>query len=138
MSASAARSIQAAIYTALSADSTFMTAVGDRVYWDTPDNTNTFPYYSLGQTTDVTEDTFGKICHDVTVTHHCFDSRDNIESPTNINTAMSRATALLDRATLSVSGGTTYYCRREFEEIFLESDNIWHGVLRFRVKFQES
>lgn len=138
MSTSAAYAIQTALYGLLSADAAMITALSTRVYWDVPDNTDSFPYYSMGETTDVTTDTFNKICHNVTVTHHVFDKRDNYEGPLNVNTVMSRATALIDRVTLTVTGGTAYYCRREFETIMRESENIWHGVLRFRIQFQES
>lgn len=138
MSTSAAYKIQTAIYAALSGDATFTGYAAGGIFWDVPDNTATFPYYAMGETTDVPSDTMGTICHDVTVTHHAYDHRDSSESPTRLNNVVSRAIALLDRATLSVSGGTVYSIRREFDQIMRDEPMIWHYVVRFRVKFQES
>ncbi len=129
--------VQTAMYGVLSADGTFDTLTGSRIYWDVPDNT-AYPYYAMGETTDTPADTFGIIVHEVTVTHHVWDHRDNYHGPKNVKEIMEQSLTLLDRVTLTIAGGTHVGTLRELDQITRPDSDHWHGLITYRVFFQES
>ncbi len=137
MSTVAIFEIQKAMYTVLAADAPFMALIGSRLYDDIPDNT-IFPYYQIGEATEAPLDTFSTIVHDDTVTHHIFESRKNYEGTGGVVPIMTAANALLDRQSLTITGGSHIQTRREFHTVIRDPGGIYHGVMRFRVNFQET
>jgi hypothetical protein len=126
--------IQAALYGALTGDSTLMGLVTGIYDW-VPEGTAT-PYVVIGETIATprnAHDRFGR--RSVTTihvwsTHHGF---------SEINTILSRITAVLDHQPLTVTGHDAVMVHHEFTQTLNDPDpEIRHGVIRFAITTEET
>ena len=120
--------LQTAVYNALSADATLVSAVTG-IYDFVPEGT-AFPYVKVGDQTMVDGGTKNKKGNDFTLMIHTFS---RYRGSKEIKEIMSLVYDVLHESSLSVSGAFNNM-RFEFSDIIKENDGLTtHGMQRFRV-----
>ncbi len=120
--------LQTAVYNALSADATLVSAVTG-IYDFVPEGT-AFPYVKVGDQTMVDGGTKNKKGNDFTLMVHAFS---RYRGSKEIKEIMSLVYDVLHESSLSVSGAFNNM-RFEFSDIIKENDGLTtHGMQRFRV-----
>ena len=125
--------IQVAIRTVLLADSALSAAVSG-VYDYVPEDAD-FPYITVGEATEVPDDTHQTFGHQSVITLHIWtrtrSHKDGLE-------LLEHVKRLLDRQPLNVNGRHTVQVRHEFAQTLRDPDpEIRHIPARFRVTTQE-
>lgn len=124
----AALTVQQAIYSVLSADATLtaLTAIYDFV----PDGAG-FPYVSIGEATEVPDDTHEHPGHQVTCTLHVWSRASGFTEALTILQSLHR---LLDDVQFPLAVGTVVWSRSEFVQTLRDPDGITrHVPVRYRV-----
>lgn len=122
--------IQVAVRTVLLADTQLTADVYDHVPEDA-----TFPYITVGEATEVADNTHQTFGHQSTVTLHIWTKARSHKPGLEILQHVKR---LLDRQPLDVDGRHTVQVRHEFAQTLRDPDpEIRHIPVRFRVTTQE-
>ena len=135
MTADSQWSLQQAVYSALVADATLKTLIGNpaRVYDHVPQAT-AYPYVALGDATAGEFDTKTEDGMEQTLTLHTWSRYRGLSEAKRI---MSAVVDALDQVSLSLTGHTLVLLRFEFSSTFLDPDGLtYHGVQRFRAVTQ--
>ena len=131
--------IQAAIYSALSGDSTLMASVTG-VYDDVPQSGDpgdgsAFPYITIGEASHLEWDTDTELGADVTVTIHVWSRHRGRKEVKEIQGHIYR---LLHRASLIISGYNLVGVDWIQSDSFMDADGLTrHGVQTFRITIEE-
>lgn len=134
MAESAMGPIQSAIYTALTGDVT-LAALVTGVYDWVPEGTAK-PYVVIGETIATPRNAHDRFGRRNVATLHVWSGQQGMSE---INTIMSRITAVLDHQTLTVTGHDAVMVHHEFEQTLNDPDpEIRHGVIRFAVTTEET
>jgi hypothetical protein len=120
--------VQAAIYTALTADAA-LTAVA--TIWDEVPEGTAMPYVQIGEAIETPDDWHGGIGRQTVATLHVWSRARGFAQVVQI---MDRVVALLDHRPLTVPGRHFVASRFEFAQTLRDTDpGIRHGVVRFRI-----
>lgn len=95
---------------------------------------DTYPYGVYYLISDVPDHTFDADFEEYLIQFNLFDDDSSV---TDINTAYSALTTLYDDTTLSVTGYTNVYTKREFSYLTREED-IWNYMTQYRVFTQKN
>ena len=129
---SAERAVQAALYTALTGNATYMALVTGLYDGEAPQGT-AYPYTVIGEWTEVDEGQMSSNGWGLTVTLHDWSTYAGRKECQQIREARD---AVLHRQRLTVPGFAPVYIYREFAEVFVERPDadqpIRHGVTRYR------
>ena len=113
----------------IEADATLMAAI-TAVYDHVPQDA-VFPYIAIGDVTSVPFDTYDTVGDEQTLMLHTWSE---YRGRKEIKTLQGLVYDVLNRAELSLSGGTAIGCDQELVEDFIDADGLRrHGVQRFRV-----
>lgn len=122
--------LQQAVYTRLTADADLNALVGSGIYDHVPAK-SAFPYITIGDVTEVPNDTMQTSGRDVTLTLHYWSQAKGMKETHQIHDAV---TASLDRWQGSIAGWGVTQMLLEFYDTFRDPDGVTrHGVARFRV-----
>lgn len=131
--------IQSAIYSALTGDSTLMSAVTG-VYDDVPQSADAgsgaaFPYVTIGEATHTEWDTDTELGSDVTVTIHVWS---RYRGRKEVKDIQGQIYSLLHRANLAVTGYNLVGVDWIQSDSFMDADGLTrHGVQTFRITIEE-
>jgi hypothetical protein len=121
--------LQQAVYSRLSGDAALAT-MGAAVYDEVPQDA-AYPYITLGDVTETSNDTMGRTGRDVTLTIHIWSQYPGSKQAKEV---YGRLDELLDRWTPTVTGWNAVQMQQEFFESFRDPDGITrHGVARYRI-----
>ena len=135
MSRSGLLPVQQALYAALVADVSFMALVSG--VHDAVPRRAAKPYVTMGESTEIPYNTFGKIGHEDTVTLHVYTEDDGAASGKAAGLAIvERLLAVLDGARLVVQGHDTVLCNFEFTNTIEQSDDAGLTYRNFPVRFR--
>ncbi len=127
--------LQQALHAALSGDAALQGFLGDpaRVFDQVPQD-SAFPYLVIGEDTTAPFDTKTEAGMEHRLTIHSWSRYRGLKETKQL---MAAVTAILDGASLSVSGHDLVLIRHEFGATFLDPDGLTrHGVQRFRALTQ--
>src|SRR6056297_378155 len=131
---SAAVELQTAIYTAITGNAPLMAAV-DAVYDDVPDNTNTFPYVTIGEDVLNQWDTDGHLGFDASVTIHVWS---RYRGRREVKQIQKLIYDVLHNGALVYSTFDGIMCQQRSAESFADPDGLTrHGVQVFNVLMQK-
>lgn len=121
--------IQKAVYAALTGDAVLMAKVKG-VFDKVPDG-QTYPYVTVGDATEVKDDTFTSKGFQATITCHIWSQYPGFKEALEILGEMNR---ILDGPSLIVFGFSHVYTRMEFCETLRDPDGVTrHVPVRYRI-----
>ena len=121
-----------AIWNKYNGDATLKAAITD-LYLNKAIQRAVYPYGVYHKIGGVPNYTFTEEAENVIIQ---FDLYDNSSSATNINTAFSALINLFDWCSLSVTGYSHIYMKRELDLLNQEND-IWHYFVQYRLEIQK-
>lgn len=126
---------QKAIFAALSANTSLMTAIGSRLY-DQPPQNATFPYVVIGEGGLAPWDTDNEVGAETQVTVNVWDRSHRGRKVVKELQDMIMST--LHRTEPLVTGMSTVLCEMELADSFMDPDGLsFQGIQRFRLIFEE-
>jgi hypothetical protein len=108
--------------------------LGGRVYPTEAPQEAAFPYSVYNLISDVPEYTFNETIENAVIQFNIFDDD---KSVTNINTDFTALTTLYDWSTLTITGYTSVYMKRELSFVTREED-VWNYMIQYRLVFQKN
>lgn len=126
---------QKALHIKLTGDATLMTKItGVFDVFSVPDK-QTFPYITIGDMTEVSDNTLNRLGKEATITLHIWSQYKGKKEALDI---LNRLNQILDFGTMTITGQTLIMMKYDnAETIFLEQDGIVHVPARFRIITQE-
>lgn len=109
------------------------TLLGGRLHPIEAPQGSAYPYGVYHLISDVPEYTFNETIENAIIQFNLFDDNN---SATNINTEFTALTTLYDWSTISISGYTSVYMRRELSYLIREYD-VWNYMIQYRLVFQK-
>ena len=126
--------IQAALYAALTADSSLMAVVSGVFDW-VPEGT-AMPYVTIGETLATPRNAHDRFGRRHVTTVHVWSDQQGFKETNSIMTLIVQA---LDHQVLTVVGHDAVMVHYEFEQTLNDPDpEIRHGVLRFAITTEET
>lgn len=135
------KNLTTAIYGKL-AGSSLSSAVGGRVFKGIAPDGTAFPYVTYSLVSDVPEYTFSETMEDVTIQ---FDLFSNASSSSEVEDLFGYLKALYDFCTMTITGGSLLYMRRNVAILYTEdmttptgTESIWHYSVDYNIMMKRT
>lgn len=122
--------LQAAVYKALVSNTALTTACNGVFDSLAPANTQ-YPYVVIGEAMETNNDLLARIGREVSLTIHIWS---NYQGTRELKQLANMVTSTLDRTLLNAADWNISFAAFESFLTLVETDNIYHGVLKIRYK----